>query len=76
MVQNKLDTFLQVTFLTSGKIKQIYLNIFMKCDTLGGYGESVIKIVEIQKWESFSDKLSLIIFYTHKVYRQPAAIIT
>ncbi len=34
-----------------------FLKIFIKGDTLGGCGESGIKVdVEIMKWESFSDK--------------------
>ncbi len=55
VVQINLSLF-KVIFLTSRKVTLIYLKIF-KLDTLGGWGESGIKIdVEIIKWESFSDK--------------------
>ena len=58
----------KVTFLTSGKI-WIYLKIVTNWDTLGGVGESGIKInSEIMKWESFSDKLSKTVLHAREVY--------
>ena len=56
VVQINLSLF-KVIFLTSRKVTLIYLKIF-KLDTLGGWGESGIKVidVEIMKWKSFSDK--------------------
>ncbi len=47
VIQNKLDTFLKVTFLTSGEnIMNLFEEIYTKC-------ESGIKIdVVIIKWES------------------------